>query len=88
MKILIWLIVLTQFAKASDKHCYQVEGMVCGSCVKKIEAHFKKNKEIQKTTVSLINERAELIFKKKGDDKVVQKEFKKLNFKAEPISCD
>ena len=88
MKMLICLIATTLLAEASQKQCYQVEGMVCGSCVKKIEAHFKTKSEIKRVSVSLVNERVDLVMSKKVEDKFIKEDFKKLNFKAEPISCD
>ena len=62
--------------------------MVCGSCVKKIESHFKHKREIQQISVSLTQERVEIITSKKIKDELIKEDLHKLNFEAETISCE
>lgn len=87
MQILL-LLALSSILEASHKTCYKVEGMVCGSCVKKIQDHFGKWKTIQKVKVSLLDERVDLKSNERLTTPFVQEEFKKMKFKAEQIPCD
>ncbi|NBX69191.1 MAG: heavy-metal-associated domain-containing protein [Proteobacteria bacterium] len=87
MQILL-LLIITSVLEAGEKTCYKVEGMVCGSCAKKIEDHFSKLKTIQNVTVSLLDERVDLKSTDRLKTTFVQDEFKKLKLKAEQMPCD
>lgn len=67
---------------------YQVDGMNCGSCVGKIENHFKNMDGIDSLTVSLENKNVLI----EGSDELsgmsLKKEFEELGFQVTGMKKD
>ncbi len=68
--------------------CFEVDGMVCGKCVEKIQQHFSGRLGITTTEVSLRegSVRFEAAEKSWNEEKVL-KEFSKLKLPSRRVTC-
>lgn len=91
VKVLSLFLVLTSLsALGSTPYCFDVDGMTCSQCVKKIKEAFSEFSYLESTKVSLKEASVTILSKDSlspAQESHLLKTFKDLKYKAKKVKC-